>query len=220
METADTTALLRSAGTAAIADIFDRLGMEPPVLDSRLFALVEGSPFAGSAYTVTGQRATYDGGDRLKLEAIDHMTPGSVAVWAGEDAEGVCCFGDLLATAMVARGVVAAVVDGGIRDVTFLRGCGMPIMTRYRTPAQGVGRWKVTGYQAPVRVRGALRAWLTITPGDLIVGDADGVIGIPSALVPEVAAAAAELSRTETSARADIAAGMPLLAALAKYGSL
>ena len=220
MQMSDTTAILRAAGTSAIADIFDQLSMQPQVLDTRLFSLVDGSVFAGPAYTVTGKNATYVGGDRMKLEAIDGMTQGSVAVWAGQDAEGVCCFGDLLATAMCARGVVAAVVDGGVRDVRFLRGCGMPVVTRYRTPAQGVGRWKVNSYQAPVEMRGALSEWLTVVPGDLVVGDSDGVIVVPAAIVPTVAAAAAELSKTESSARQEISQGMPLLTALAKYGRL
>ena len=167
MQVSDTAAVLQAAGTAAIADIFDQLSMPPPVLDTRLFPIVEGSVFAGPAYTVTGKSAAYIGGDRRKLEAIDGMMQGVVAVWAGQDAEGVCCFGDLLATAMRARGVVAAVVDGGVRDVRFLRGCGMPVVTRYRTPAQGVGRWKVTSYQAPVQMRGGLSEWLTVVPGDM-----------------------------------------------------
>ena len=220
MNTSDTTSILQAAGTAAIADIFDQLRMQPPVLDNHLFPVVEGSVFAGPAFTVTGANASYTGGDRLKLEAIDAMTQGSVAIWAGRDAEGVCCFGDLLATAMRARGVVGAVVDGGVRDVRFLRGCGMPVFTRYRTPAQGVGRWKVSSYQSPVQMRGALTEWLPVTPGDLIVGDDDGVIAIPAAMVPTLAAAAAELSQTESSARLDISQGLPLLAALARYGSL
>lgn len=220
MQTIDTTAILQSAGTSAIADIFDQLNLQPPVLDNALFPVLEGSVFAGPAYTVTGQAATYSGGDRTKLEAIDGMIPGTVAVWAAQDATGVCCFGDLLATAMRARGAAAAVVDGGVRDIRFLRDCGLPVFTRYRTPAQGIGRWKVTGYQVPVQVRGALRSWLTISPGDLIVGDADGVIAIPAAMVPQIAAGAAELSHTETSARREIAQGLPLLDALAKYGHL
>ena len=213
-------AILQAAGTSAIADIFDQLGLLPPVLDNHLLPLQEGSVFAGPAYTVAGETETYTGSDRAKLEAIDGMPPGAVAVWASHDAQGVCCFGDLLATAMHARGVVAAVVDGGVRDVRFLRDCGMVVVARYRTPAQGVGRWRVTSCQAPVQVRGALTEWLTIAPQDLIVGDADGVIAIPAALVPQVAAAAASLSQTESEARREIAQGLPLLAALAKYGSL
>ena len=220
MNTSDTTSVLQTAGTAAIADIFDQLRMQPPVLDNRLFPLVPGSIFAGPAYTVSGENFTYSGSDPLKLEAIDGMAPGSVAIWAGNDAKGVCCFGDLLATAMRARGVAGAVVDGGVRDVRFLRGCGMPVFTRYRTPAQGVGRWKVTSYQAPVQIRGALTDWLTVTPGDLIVGDEDGVIAVPAAMVSTLAGAAAELSQTESSARHDISLGLPLVKALARYGSL
>jgi regulator of RNase E activity RraA len=220
MELTDSIAILRAAGTSAIADIFDQLQLAPPVLDNRLFPVAAGSVFAGPAYTVAGERRDYAGGDRLKLEAIDAMPPGVVALWAGQDAEGVCCFGDLLATAMRARGVAAAVVDGGVRDVRFLSECGMPVFTRYRSPAQGIGRWKVTGHQAPVKVRGALCEWLVISPGDVLVGDADGVIGVPAGLVAEVAAAAGELSTSESSARLEIAEGLPLLAAIAKYGRL
>jgi regulator of RNase E activity RraA len=216
----DPIGTLKAAGTAVIADIFDQLKLPPPVLDNGLFAVAEGSLFAGPAYTVAGESQTFSGSDRLKLEAIDGMPPGAVALWAGKDAEGVCCFGDLLATAMRARGVVAAVVDGGVRDIHFLRQCGMPVVTRYRTPAQGVGRWKVTGYQVPVIVRGALCDWLAIAPGDLIVGDDDGVIAIPADIMEQVAAAADKLSRGEGKARAEIAEGLPLLAALAKYGQL
>lgn len=220
MQTTDSTAILQAAGTASIADIFDRLNLQPPVLDNRLFPVLEGSVFAGPAYTVAGEAATYSGSDRAKLEAIDGMPRGAVALWAGQDVQGVCCFGDLLATAMHARGVVAAVVDGGVRDIRFLRACGLPVFTRYRSPAQGVGRWKVIACQTPVRVRGALCEWLTVSPGDMLVGDADGLIAIPVALVAQVAAAAAELSQVEGGARREIAQGMPLLAALTKYGHL
>ena len=220
MQMTDNHEIFKAAGTAAIADIFDRLKLLPPVLDNRLFPIRQGDVFAGPAYTVEGAAATYTGSDGLKLEAIDGMPQGAVAVWAGQDAEGVCCFGDLLATAMRARGVVAAVVDGGVRDVRFLEQCGMPVFTRYRTPTQGVGRWKVSGYQVPVRVRGALCEWLSISPADVIVGDADGVIAVPSGMIAQVAAAAAQLSEVESEARQAIAQGLPLLAALARYGHL
>ncbi len=220
MQPQDIIAILDAAGTAVVADIFDQLTLQPPVLDNRLFPVLEGSTFAGPAYTVAGEACTFSGSDRAKLEAIDGMPLGAVALWAGQGMEGVCCFGDLLATAMRARGVVAAVVDGGVRDVRFLRECGMPVFTRYRTPAQGVGRWKVTASQTPVKVRGALCEWLTISPGDMIVGDADGIIAIPVALVTQVAIAASQLSKTETGARSEIARGLALLDALSKYGHL
>jgi regulator of RNase E activity RraA len=211
---------LKAAGTAVIADVFDSLQRTPPVLDNSLRPIGPGSVFAGPAYTVTGESVKFTGGDRMKLAAIDNMPEGVVALWASMDAKGVCCFGDLLASAMRARGCVAAVVDGGVRDTAFLAEFGMPVVARYRTPAQGVGRWRVTASQVEVRVRGALEEWLSVSPGDIVVGDADGEIVIPQGLLEEVTAKVIEWSRTESGSRADIIAGMPLLVALKKHGHL
>jgi 4-hydroxy-4-methyl-2-oxoglutarate aldolase len=211
---------LKAAGTAVIADVFDSLEWTPPVLDNRLRPIGSAIAFAGPAYTVTGESVSFTGGDRAKLAAIDNMPAGVVALWASMDAKGVCCFGDLLASAMRARGCVAAVVDGGVRDTAFLAEFGMPVVARYQTPAQGVGRWRVTASQVEVRVRGALEDWLSVSPGDIVVGDSDGEIVIPQELLDEVTAKVIEWSRTESGSRADIIAGMPLLVALEKYGHL
>jgi regulator of RNase E activity RraA len=216
----DVYSALRAAGTAVIADVFDSMKLVPPVLDNSVGFVGGVRAFAGPAYTLTGEPATYSGGDRAKLGAIDAMPPGVVAVWASMDAVGVCCFGDLLATSMVARGCIAAVVDGGIRDAAFLERCGMPVMARYRTPAQGVGRWRVTGAEIQVRMRGALTEWISVDPGDAIVGDADGAIVVPKESVLEVVEKVRAWAESETEAREEIANGMPLLDALAKYGHL
>jgi regulator of RNase E activity RraA len=211
---------LKAAGTAVIADVFDSLQRTPLVLDNSLRPIGPATAFAGPAYTLTGESVSFTGGDRVKLAAIDNMPAGVVAVWASMDAKGVCCFGDLLASAMRARGCVAAVVDGGVRDTAFLAEFGMPVVARYQTPAQGIGRWRVTASQVEVRVHGALEEWLSIAPGDIVVGDADGQIVIPQELLDEVTAKVIEWSRLETGARAEIIAGLPLLTALEKYGHL
>ncbi len=216
----ETLTAFRSAGTAAIADIFDGMGLLPPVLDNALQPVSPAAAFAGPCFPITGVPSIYTGSDRLKLEAIDAIPAGSVALWASNGALGVCCFGDLLATAMKARGAVAAVVDGGVRDVAFLQGCGMPVVARYRSPAQGVGRWKVQAYNVSVQVAGALTASLTVVPEDILVSDADGAIVIPAALADEIATRVSRLSATESEARGEIRNGLPLLAALAKYGQL
>jgi 4-hydroxy-4-methyl-2-oxoglutarate aldolase len=211
---------LKTAGAAVISDVFDSLQRTPPVLDNTLRPIGRAAVFAGPAYTITGESVSFTGGDRAKLAAIDNMPAGVVAVWASMDAKGVCCFGDLLASAMRARGCAAAVVDGGVRDTAFLAEFGMPVVARYQTPAQGIGRWRVTASQVEVKVRGALEEWLSVAPGDIVVGDADGQIVIPQQLLEEVTAKVIEWSRLETGARADIIAGLPLLKALEKYGHL
>ncbi len=212
--------VLKAAGTAVVADVFDALGKTPPILDTSLRPVGRAVTFAGPAYTITGETERFEGGDRAKLEAIDRMPAGVVAVWASQDARGVCCFGDLLASAMRARGCAAAVVDGGVRDTAFLEEFAMPVVARYRTPAQGVGRWRVSGAQGTVRVRGGLEEWIAVHPGEIVVGDADGQIVIPEPLLEEVTAKVIEWSRAETGARAEIIAGLPLLKALEKYGHL
>jgi regulator of RNase E activity RraA len=211
---------LKAAGTAVISDVFDSLQLLPPVLDNSLRPIGAGSTFAGPAYTITGAAEIFTGGDRAKLLAIDNMPPGVVALWSSMDAKGVCCFGDLLASAMLARGCIAAVVDGGVRDTSFLEGCGMPVVARYQTPAQGIGRWRVTASQVPVRVHGALEDWLTVSPADIIVGDADGLIVIPHQFLEQVTVKVTARSQSESKARSEIVDGLPLLAALEKYGHL
>lgn len=213
---------LLTAGTAAIADVFDSMHQAPLVLDNRISATSTGDcRFAGPAYTITGESFRWSGsGDRAKLEAIDLMPEGAVAVWAGTDIRGVCCFGDLLATAMKARGVGGVVVDGGVRDTAFLRELGLPVMARYRTPAQAIGRWHVTARQVAIQLRGALEDWITIKPGDIIVADGDGVVVVPHDHLALVLERVLALSTKDSHARRDIAAGLPLLQALDKYGHL
>lgn len=214
---------LIQAGTAVISDVFDNLDMTPTSLDTALFSIQSPMvPFAGPAYTIEGEsvRWTGGGGDRLKLEAIDHMTPGVIPVWAGGDIRGVCCFGDLLSEAMKARGCAGVVVDGGVRDVAYLSRMGLPIMARYRTPSQAIGRWRVTGYQEPVRVRGAVLEWVTVSPGDMVVADDDGVIVIPGPMLDEFVGRAQAWAEKDGLARGDIRNGAMLLQTLDKYGAL
>jgi regulator of RNase E activity RraA len=213
---------LSQAGTAVIADVFDNLGRLPLVLDNHLFPIPgPGVRFAGPAYTIAGESHSWSGrSDREKLAAVDGIPVGAVAVWAGNDIRGVCCFGDLLATAMKARGCIGVVVDGGVRDLAYLQSLNLPMMARYRTPAQAIGRWRVIDNQVPIRVRGALENWVTVESGDLVVADHDGVIVVPAALLPDIAAQVGEWANKDSRAREDIMKGTSLLEAVDTYGHL
>ena len=213
---------LIEAGTAVISDVFDELGRLPPVLDNTLIPIPgPGIRFAGPAYTITGESHQWSGsGDRAKLAAIDAMAPGVVPVWSGNDIRGVCCFGDLLAEAMKARGCAGVVVDGGVRDLAYLKSLELPMMVRYRTPAQAIGRWRVSDSQVPISVRGALEDWVEVKPGDTVVADDDGVIIVPAELVDKISAQVLAWAEKDSRAREDIRQGTPLLEALEKYGHL
>jgi 4-hydroxy-4-methyl-2-oxoglutarate aldolase len=218
----DTAQHMLEAGTSLVADVLDERGLLPQVLHTSLGPVT--SPivrFAGPAFTVTGRSETWtEGGDRAKLQAIDAMRPGVVPVWAGNDIRGLCCFGDLLGAAMKARGCSGVVVDGGVRDVSLLKQLGLPIVAGYRTPAQAIGRWRVTAHQVGIQVRGALEDTVTVMPGDMVVVDEDGVIVVPQKITDAVGERAREITATESAARADIRDGMSLLEALDRYGHL
>jgi 4-hydroxy-4-methyl-2-oxoglutarate aldolase len=218
----DTAQYLLEAGTSLVADVLDERGLLPHVLHSSLRPVTSLTvKFAGPAYTVTGHSKTWkEGGDRAKLQAIDAMPPGVVPVWAGNDIRGVCCFGDLLGEAMKARGCLGVVVDGGVRDVASLKQIGLPIVAGYRTPAQAIGRWRVTAHQVRIQVRGALEDMVTVTPGDMVVVDEDGVIVVPQKIAEAVAGRANEIVAREGDAREEIREGMPLSDALDRYGHL
>jgi 4-hydroxy-4-methyl-2-oxoglutarate aldolase len=213
---------LMEAGTAVISDVFDTMDLLPPILDNSLFPIPgPGVRFIGPAYTITGESHSWSGsGDRAKLAAIDAMVPGVVPVWAGNDIQGVCCFGDLLTEAMKARGCAGVVVDGGVRDVAYLRTLELAMMVRYRTPAQAIGRWRVSDRQVPIRVRGALEDWVTVTPGDIVVADDDGVIVVAAGFIDDITAQVTRWADKDSKARADIRKGMDLIQALDRYGHL
>lgn len=202
-----------------VGDVLDQMGL----LDQGLAADFGPYPasagkVAGWAYTIRGQMVPFDGtGDAEKMKACQGVSAGQVTVWSG-DGEGICYFGELIALGMQERGCVGAVADGGVRDVRWLGEHRFPVYARYRSPIQSIGRWKVTGWQEPVFMRGAAGSRITVHPGDFVLGDEDGVIVIPRQHVAHVLKEAEHLTNKEQLIRSELATGLSLQAALQKYG--
>lgn len=210
---------LLAIDSANVADVLDELGARDQALSPELMPLASTTVVAGWAYTIRGQLTAYEGGDADKMQACQAMGPGDISVWAG-DGDGVCCFGEMIAIGMRERGCQGAVVDGGIRDARWIAELGFPVFSRFRTPVQSAGRWKVTAWDVPVTLRGATRRSVTVHPGDFILGDADGVVVIPQALVAGVADRAEKLTRHEQVLRAALRAGTTLAEALRQHGAV
>lgn len=205
--------------TSNVADVLDVLGYPDQGLHAQFAPFpADAGRLAGFAYTIRGQMTPYQGqGDAEKMKACHGISANEVSVWSG-DGEGICYFGELIALGMMERGSVGALIDGGIRDVRWLGAHGYPVFARYRTPIQSIGRWRVTGWQTPVSMRGATARLVTVAPGDFILGDEDGVIVIPAALIPQVLVEAEKLTQTEVRIRAELAKGLSLNEALARFG--
>jgi 4-hydroxy-4-methyl-2-oxoglutarate aldolase len=202
-----------------VADVLDEMGLLDCGLSAEFTPYpANGGRLAGFAYTIRGESQSYPlGGDPDKMKACQGIGEDEVSVWSG-DGTGICYFGELIAIGMKERGSVGALIDGGIRDVRWLGHHKFPVFARYRTPVQSIARWKVVSHQTPVQIRGATRSFVTVNPGDFVLGDEDGVIAIPQESILPVLKRAEELTEKEIQIRADISGGMSLADALKKYG--
>jgi 4-hydroxy-4-methyl-2-oxoglutarate aldolase len=203
-----------------VADVLDEIGLPDQGLAPEFAPYpADAGRLAGWAFTIRGEMAPYpmEGKDPAKMEACAKLTPGTVSVWSGRG-EGVCFFGELISIGMKERGCVGALVDGGVRDVDWIGKLGFPVYARYRTPVQSIGRWRVVDSETPVPMPGATVPEVIVSPGDLVLADADGAIVVPAEHAEHVLERAEALGAREVEIRNELAGGLSLSEALAKFG--
>jgi len=125
----------------------------------------------------------------------------------------VALMGELSAQTLQARGVLGFVVDGGSRDTELVIEHGFPVFCTFLTPADIVARWIPDRFGEPVTI-----GTVTIATGDYVLGDRDGVVVIPSAIVEEVVLKTEEVIATESEMRTALIGGMDPVEAYNKYG--
>lgn len=141
-------------------------------------------------------------GDNLAVHAaIKLLRPGDVLVIDGAGAVDRAVLGDLIAIGAQRMGANGAVVDGAVRDVDTIAGLGFPLFARAITPRAGI-KEVIGSLGEPIEIDG-----VPIAPGDLIVGDGDGVIAIPLTRLDAVLAACVAKLKLEGGVRAAIADG-------------
>ena len=192
-----------SAATAS--DCLDRLGLGGRVLDARVAQLAPGMRVAGPAHTLLAVDVPGDGADPYagEVAAVDAIPSGAVVVVSATRAAAI--WGELLATAATARGAVGVVSDGPVRDARQLADMGFPTFCVGRSPLDSQGRASIEAHGVPVRCGG-----VDVAAGDIVVGDADGVVAVPAAAWADVARLAAEKSDGEDEVRAALRAGRTL----------
>ncbi len=180
--------------SSTVADAMGRFNFMDPGIQPRT-----GLPLCGCAVTVNARP-----GDNLMVhKALQIAKSGDVVVVATGGNTTSAVFGELMCRTAAAQKLGGLVVDGAIRDVDGLRALGFAAFSRHVSPGScdkdGPGEINV-----PISCGGAV-----VQPGDLIVGDADGIAVVPRDHAEDVLAAALALMEKERARVAEIDNGMP-----------
>ena len=178
--------------TGAISDVL----REHALLDQGIGQLIPLRPersVAGIAFTVkSAPNVKITGELTYRGQMLDEMQANAFVVWDTTNDEKATLWGGVMTATVVAKGVKAALIDGGIRDTNQILEKDFPVFYKYRIPNGSLGRCLITHYQTPIMIRGVV-----IKPGDVILGDIDGVVVVPRDIAYEVLVRAEEIRANE-----------------------
>ncbi len=201
--------------TGAVSDVLDEKGFWNQALGRELRPIILGKHVAGFAFPVLGEAikdVRYDCRPDI-LKFLDAVPPYSMVV-CNPGKEKTCShWGEFMSLVARNKGCRGAVIDGGIRDTEMVIQSGFQVFIKYFWPVTTVGRWRPVNFGHPIVFDG-----VEIRPGDLILGDIDGVVVVPALMVEEVLLAAEECYRAERSMKEELRAGWSMQEVYEKYG--
>lgn len=195
--------------TTSLSDAMDRLGIAGQCLGIK--PLVHRFRLAGRAYTILYGPAAKPPG--TVGDYIDDVPPGAVVVLDNGGRENATVWGDILTWVAHSRAIAGTVIDGACRDVALSHELGYPIYSRSYSMRTGKDRVQVEGTNVPVNIGDA-----RVHPGDLLRGDADGVVVIPRAHEDQVLQIAEEIDAVEDRIRRAVKEGKSLVEARKQFG--
>lgn len=204
---------------AVISDVLDSLGFMHQAMSPRIRPLDDETMLLGYArtglyhdvYEVKDGENPYE----LEIALVDDLKPGEVPVLGCGASGRIAPWGELLSTAAVARGATGCVTDGLVRDIRIIRKMGFAVFHGGIGPLDTRGRGRLVEMDVPIDCGG-----VRVRSGDLMVGDADGLIVIPRELRDETIARALEKVSAENVTREELAKGARLKDIYDKYGVL
>jgi regulator of RNase E activity RraA len=209
----------RSLFTAVLSDCLDAVGLRDQALPARIRPLDESRVMCGRARTAAfvESREVLHGANPYELEIalVDSLAPGEIPVFACANSPDVAPWGELLTTAAMARGSAGALMDGCVRDVKAIRALGYPVFHGGIAPLDTKGRARIVALDLAIVCGG-----VAVASGDLVFGDADGVVVIPRSVEERVLALAFDKVKGEKSTLDDLRRGDRLADVFARYGIL
>ena len=200
---------LKALETPCVSDALDRLGIDGQC--AGIMPLDNGFRLAGPAFTIKYVPADEHG--RSVGDFIDDVAPGAVPVIDNGSRLDATVWGDLMTTIASQRELGGTAIDGVCRDLDRALELDYPLFTRAHWMRTGKDRVRIEGIEVPVTMGG-----ITVRPGDLLLGDINGLVAIPAARAEEVIETAEMIAEVEESIRAEILAGSSLRDARARAG--
>ena len=205
--------------SAVLSDALDAAGCVGQAMSPRIRPLDDSLRLCGRART--GQYLEVDSVEaginpyELEIAIVDDLKPGDVAVFACGGSKKIAPWGSLLSTATRARGAAGCITDGFVRDIIEIRSMQLPVFNAGIAPLDSKGRGHVVAIDVPVVCDG-----VAVAPGDLVFGDADGVVVVPQAIEAEVLSIAFDKINGEHNSMRELRQGSFLRDVYAKYGVL
>jgi regulator of RNase E activity RraA len=211
--------IARELYTAVLSDVLDELGCRAQALPPSIRPLDDALTMVGVARTglyreifeVRAGENPYE----LEIALVDDLKPHDVAVFGCGGSTRIAPWGELLSTAANVRGAAGCLTDGYVRDIRQIRQMGFPVFHAGIAPLDSKGRGKVAEIDVPIECGG-----VRVLPGDLVVGDADGVVVVPRAVEADALDRAFAKVRGENRTRDELARGAKLADVFARHGIL
>lgn len=205
-----------AVATASVADSVEKVCGRRGHMHHEMRPRINDKRIVGPAVTVLEGPTTEFVPPQHALDVIDSAAPGSVVVIAVDGGPDVAVWGGLMTAGAYARNLAGAVLDAAVRDIPEIRrDYDFPVISRAVSPGTTLGHFKTLAANVPVTCAG-----INVHPGDLIVGDIDGVVVVPRAQAEAVLAMAQEIDKRELEQAKLIVAAKSLKEGLAKYGRI
>lgn len=209
----------QQACAAFVSDALDSIGLMHQAMRPSIRPLDEQSRMIGRARTgiymeVSSVEPGINPYER-EIELVDDLKPGQVAVLACGGSSRIAPWGSLLSTAACMRGAAGCVTDGLVRDILAIRKMPFPVFHGGIGPLDSKGRGQIMAIDVPVTCGGVL-----VAPGDIVIGDADGIVVVPGKVESEILAWLDEKLSGEAKSLDALRSGEYLRDVYARYGVL
>ncbi len=202
---------LEKLSTTNLSDALDKIGLRGAVIGIRpLFGMPK----------VTGQAVTIKITAAGMVKSKRHLGIDAIATAASGDIIAIDnhgdlfnnCWGEILSCAAKKKGILGVVIDGAARDIDVCQEIGFPVFARGVVPITARGRIMQEDFNCVIRLGD-----VQVRPGDILVGDINGLVVIPPEKIEEVISAAEDIFEKEELMKADILNGMDILEVDSKY---